>query len=94
MQLETERKQKLITFSPQLYHLVESKAGRVGLSFPDYIRLLAAMDIKGDIERIQMVDERTEERIGMSLEDIRAGRYVRVKPGNEKQLNKLLGISS
>jgi|SRR3989338_7369706 len=91
MQKQNNRIQKLITFSPQLYSLVKEKAERLGLSFPEYLRLLAASDVKKEVEQIPMVDEETEKRIGQSLKDYKEGRYTIISTKEElkKHLNSL-----
>ena len=89
---QAARVQKLITFSPQLYEVVVAKARHLGLSFGEYMRHLAIIDIKEEIERLPMVDEETDKRIGQSLEDLKKGRWTEVDPSNERALNKLLGI--
>jgi len=73
------RVQKLITFSPNLYTLVERKAEKLGVSFPEYIRILAVSDIKEQVEELTMVDIETEKQIGKSLQDIKKGRYTVLK---------------
>lgn len=68
--MDTQRIQKLITFSPQLYRLLEKKAQRLGVSFPEYIRGLAVNDIKKTVEQSPLVDEETEKQIAKGLDDI------------------------
>lgn len=82
------RVQKLITFSPHLYNLVGKKAEKLGVSFPEYIRMLAVFDIRERIEELPMVDEETEKLIGKSLQDIKEGRYTTVR--TKKELNAYL----
>lgn len=77
------RIQKLITFSPNLYTLVEKKAEKLGVSFPEYIRMLAVSDIKEQVEEFPLVDERTEQLIAKSLQDIEEGRYTTIKTKQE-----------
>lgn len=89
---DTQRVQKLITFSPQLYQIVLTKAKQLGLSFGEYIRHLAVIDVKEEVEHLPMVDEETEKRIGQSLKDLKAGRFIDVDSSNEKALDKILGI--
>ncbi|OGD97816.1 hypothetical protein A3A49_01530 [Candidatus Curtissbacteria bacterium RIFCSPLOWO2_01_FULL_38_11b] len=89
---DTPRIQKLITFSPQLYQVVLAKAKQLGLSFGEYMRHLAIIDVKKEVEHLPMVDEATDKRIGQSLKDLAEGRYTEVDPSNEKALNKALGI--
>jgi archaellum component FlaC len=84
MKMQKDRIQKLITFSPHLYTLVEKKAEKLGISFPEYIRILAVSDIKEQVEELPMVDEETEKKIAKSLQDIKEGRYTTIK--NEKDL--------
>lgn len=74
------RIQKLITFSPQLYQLIELNAQKVGLSFPEYIRTLAVDDVRKEAEKEVLVSEQAEKRIGRSFEDIKRGRYLEVDP--------------
>lgn len=88
----TVRVQKLITFPPQLYEIVLAKARQLGLSFGEYIRHLAIIDIKEEIERLPMIDQETNERIGQSLQDLKENRYTEIDTTNEEALNKVLGI--
>lgn len=81
----TARVQKLITFSPQLYEIVLLKAKQLGLSFGEYIRHLAVIDIKEEIEYLPMVDNETESRIGQGLKDVSEGKYTVIR--NKKQLD-------
>lgn len=81
--MKLQRIQKLITFSPHLYNLVEKKAEQLGVSFPEYIRMLAVSDIKKQVEELPMVDEETEKQIGKSLQDLKAGRYTTIKTKRE-----------
>ncbi|MBI3282913.1 hypothetical protein HYZ70_02450 [Candidatus Curtissbacteria bacterium] len=89
---DTQRIQKLITFSPQLYQVVLAKARHLGLSFGEYMRHLAIIDVKKEVEHLPMVDEATDKRIGRSLKDLKEGRYTEVDPSNERALNNALGI--
>lgn len=85
----TQRVQKLITFSPQLYQIVLTKAKQLGLSFGEYIRHLAVIDVKEKVgEYLPMVDEETEKGIGQSLKDLKKGRYTVIK--NKKELDTYL----
>lgn len=77
------RVQKLITFSPNLYTLVERKAEKLGISFTEYIRMLAVYDIKEQVEEIPMVDEKTEKMIGKSLQALKEGKYTDVRTEEE-----------
>ena len=83
MKSQKDRVQKLITFSPNLYTLVEKKAERLGVSFPEYIRMLAVSDIKEQVEELPMVDIETEKQIGRSLQDIKKGRYTVLKSNED-----------
>lgn len=89
---DTPRIQKLITFSPQLYQVVLTKARQLGLSFGEYMRHLAIIDVKKEVESLPMVSDATDKRIGQSLKDLEEGRYSEIDPTNEKALNKALGI--
>lgn len=94
MQMQKKRVQKLITFSPQLYAIVKQKADRLGVSFPEYLRMLAVTDVKKEVEveKIPMVDEETEKRIGESLKDFKEGRYTVLETHEDvdKHFKKLL----
>lgn len=92
MKAKSKRIQKLITVSPQLYHLANLQAMRLGLSFPEYVRHLLANAVERKEEYIPMVDEETEKRIGESLKDIEKGNYIVVEPGDKKALEKALGL--
>ena len=83
MKMQKDRIQKLITFSPNLYTLAERKAQKLGISFPEYIRMLAVFDIKEKVEELPMVDEETEKQIAKSLHDIKKGRYTTVRTDKE-----------
>lgn len=89
---DTARVQKLITFSPQLYQVVLTKARQLGLSFGEYMRHLAIIDVKEEVERLPMVDEETNKRIGESLAALKEGRYSIVDPSNEDELDRLVGL--
>ncbi|TSC66783.1 MAG: hypothetical protein CEO21_31 [Microgenomates group bacterium Gr01-1014_80] len=81
----TVRVQKLITFSPQLYEIVFAKARQLGLSFGEYIRHLAVIDIKDQVTTLEFVDRETEKRIGRGLKDFKTGHFTVTK--NEKELD-------
>ena len=84
-----KRVQKLITFSPQLYNLVDEKAQRLGVSFPEYIRSLAVTDIKEAGVPDLAVSPELEEEIGASLADAKAGKTVEFDPENPKEMDAL-----
>lgn len=83
MNTQRDRIQKLITFSPNLYTLVGKKAEKLGVSFPEYIRILAVSDIKEQVEELPMVDEETEKQIGKSLQALKEGKYTDVRTEEE-----------
>lgn len=86
--MKMQRIQKLITFSPHLHNLVEKKAEKLGVSFPEYIRMLAVSDIKKQVEELPMVDEETEKQIGKSLQDLKSGKFTTIR--NAKALTAYL----
>ena len=88
MKTQKNRVQKLITFSPHLYTLVDKKADKLGVSFPEYIRMLAVFDIKEQAEELPLVDEETEKQIGRSLQALKEGKYTDVR--TEEELNAYL----
>ena len=77
--MQTQRIQKLITFSPQLFESIEKKAKKLGISFPEYIRVLAVNDIKTIVENLPLVDEETEKHIARSMQDVKQGKYTVLK---------------
>lgn len=86
----TKGKQKLISFSPRLYMLAEQRAKELGLPFAEYMRFLAANDVRS--EYIPMVDEETNRRIGESLKAFKEGRYEVIDPSDPVQLAKAAGM--
>ena len=82
------RIQKLITFSSHLYSLTEKKAEKLGISFPEYIRMLAVSDIKKQAEEAPLVDEETEKQIAKSLQARKDGKYTDIR--TEDELNAYL----
>ncbi len=81
--MQTQRIQKLITFSPQLFALIEQKVSKLGVSFPEYIRGLAVNDVKKSVEAIDFLTTEEEEGIKRSLADIKAHRYTIVKSDDD-----------
>lgn len=81
--MQISRIQKLITFSPQLYQLVEKNAADLGISFPEYIRVLAVNDVKKMVEKMSFVNEEVEEQIAKSIEDIKNKNYVTLSSEDE-----------
>lgn len=88
MQLQTIRVQKLITFSPQLHAMVKQKAERLGLTFAEYLRMLAASDVKKEVEDLYLLDQKTEEKVGLALKDFQNNNFNIVK--NKKALKSHL----
>ena len=83
MKTQKDRIQKLITFSPHLYNLAERKAQKFGISFPEYIRMLAVFDINEKVDELPMVDEETEKQIAKSLQALKEGKYTDVRTEEE-----------
>lgn len=75
----TNRVQKLVTFSPQLYSNAETKAKQLGIPFAEYLRHLIIKDVEKDIADLPMVDAETNKRIGESLEAYKRGEYTTIK---------------
>lgn len=88
----TNRVQKLVTFSPQLYYNAEVKAKQLGIPFAEYLRHLIIKDVEEDIMDLPMVDAETDRRIGESLKAYEEGRYTEIDPNNEDQMNELVGL--
>ena len=79
MQTQTKRIQKLITFPKELYSLVMNKANRIGMTFPEYVRILVVNDLKGKLDSIPMVSAKTEKNIENSFEALKQGQYTELK---------------
>lgn len=82
MRTQVQQIQKVITFSPQLYKLVEDKAKQIGMSFAEYIQALAVKNSK-EPNDYPFVDEETEKQIGQGLKDFKEGRYTEIKTKKE-----------
>lgn len=87
--MSKSRVQKLITFSPQLFSLVEEKAKKLGVTFPEYIRSLAVEDLK-DNDYIVASPE-TERQIGIALKEIEDGKGIEYDPDNPQDVKKMWG---
>ena len=81
--MQINRVQKLITFSPQLYQLVEKNAADLGISFPEYIRVLAVNDVKKSVEKMTSINDDIEEQVAKSFDDIKNKRYTTVTTEGE-----------
>jgi len=92
MTTATNRVQKLVTFSPQLYYNAEARAKQLGVPFAEYLRHLIIKDVEEDIVDLPMVDEETDKRIGQSLKDFEEGRYIEIDPSNNEELEKFVGL--
>ena len=84
------RVQKLITFSPQLHSLVEEKAKKLGVTFPEYIRTLAVQDLKENNDYI-IASPETERQIGIALKEFEEGKGFEYDPDNPEDVKKLFG---
>ena len=89
---DIDRVQKLITFSTKLYNTAVARANSLGIPFAEYIRHIVIDDIEENIENLPMVDEETNKRIGESLKAYEEGRYTKIDPTNEEQMNNLVGL--
>lgn len=87
--MSKKRVQKLITFSPQLYSLVEEKAKKLGVTFLEYIRSLAVEDLK-DNDYIVASPE-MERQIGIAMKEFEDGNYVELDPDNPEDMKKMWG---
>lgn len=74
MPTSSNRIQKLLTFSPQLYANAQSRAGELGVPFAEYLRHLIMKDVENEAP-VEMVDGETEKRIGESLAAYDRGEY-------------------
>lgn len=87
-----DRVQKLVTFSPQLYHNAEMKSKQLGVTFAEYVRHLIINDVEEDTN-LPMVDEETNKRIGQSLKALKEGKFSVIDPSKEEELNKIVGLT-
>lgn len=76
-------KQKLITFSEDLYKLADEKAKKLGLAFTEYVRFLVVGDVKKNIEEREIISQEVETRVKKSLEDLKKGNYKELKSNDE-----------
>lgn len=90
--MKTQNIQKLITFSPHLYSIIQSQAKKVGLSFNEYIKHVAVKDFENSQEPVEYLDEETEKRLEIAMKDLNEGKYVDVDVNDNKALRKALGI--
>jgi len=81
--MQKNRVQKLITFSPYLYALVKNKAESFGISFTEYLRLLAVNDIKEETKNIPLVNSEMEKQIGENLKALKKDKYSIVRNSEE-----------
>ncbi|KKR31570.1 MAG: hypothetical protein UT63_C0066G0016 [Candidatus Gottesmanbacteria bacterium GW2011_GWC2_39_8] len=88
----TERVQKLITFSTKLYNKAIARASSLGVPFTEYVRHVVLDDIEENIEHLPTLDEETNAYIGKSFQDLKEGNYIVVKPNDKKGLNALAGL--
>lgn len=89
--MQKSRVQKLITFSPQLYSLVEDKATRLGVSFPEYIRSLAVEDIKEEKAPFLVASAELSDAIDVADKEYKNGEYKEIDPENEDDMRELFG---
>lgn len=89
--MQKQRIQKLITFSPKLYTIVEEKANRLGVSFPEYIRSLALEDIKDEQVPFMVASEELDTVIGQSLDEAKTGKLHEFDPDNDADMDDLFG---
>ncbi len=87
--MQKQRVQKLITFSPQLYELVEDKAQRLGVSFPEYIRSLALEDIKDNKAPYLTVSQELADEIEVAVTEFKDGKGKEFDPENSNDLKEL-----
>lgn len=79
---QTTQEQIKISVSRELNSLLKSRAQNIGVPVTQYVKNLIINDVK-EYPTYQ-VDEKTEKRIGKSLQDIKEGRYTVIR--NEKEL--------
>jgi hypothetical protein len=71
--------QKNVTLPKQLFNDLALKAGKVGLSISEYIRILVFNDTKSERDEIVTLPKRLEESVSKGYEDIRKGNYITLK---------------
>lgn len=81
--MNKQRYQKLITFGPQLYFLVELAASRLGFSFPEYIRFLAAKEVEKSAGDIEVLGSDDIADVLKAKEDLDKGRFTKVTNNEE-----------
>ncbi len=87
--IDSDRVQKLITFSTRLYNNAVARANSLGIPFDEYIRHVVVDDLE---ENLPTVDVETNKLIGQSLKDLKEGRSIVIEPDDEKGLDRLAGL--
>ncbi|HLB60790.1 MAG TPA: ribbon-helix-helix protein, CopG family [Patescibacteria group bacterium] len=80
--------QHTITLPVDLYDYLKREAKRRRMSISAYVRRV--LSSLREEEYVEIADEETEKALAEAREDIRAGRYVEVKPGDKKALHAAL----
>jgi hypothetical protein len=50
--------------------------------------------IRTERQPIYILDKETEKRVGEAIKNIESGNFVRIKGGDEKAINKFLGVDT
>lgn len=77
--MSSQTVQKNITLPKQLFNDLALKAGQVGMSISEYVRILIFNDTKNEREQIVNLPKRLEDSVSKGYEDIRKGDYITLK---------------
>lgn len=82
---------KLITFTKRQETLANKRAGKLGLSFPEYIRHLIAKDTDMFSKEIKTLSPEEIIAVGKGIDNIERGEYtvVRTKEELQKHLDSI-----
>ena len=88
---KTKNIKKLMTFDVGLYERVSQKATRVGVNFQDYVKHLLIQDFENSLP-IEYASPELAKKIKIGLDEYMKGNYKEVKAGDDKGLDKILGL--
>jgi len=72
----TEKITKHLVFPVRLAEQIERKASRIGFTFAEYLRHIAASDIED--EEVEYLDEETEKEVLQAMDEYKRGEYYTI----------------
>jgi hypothetical protein len=83
---------KTTTYTIAMYNKARVKAEYLGLTFHEYLKHLVANDIQKLDIPVYRIDDETAKDILKSYQEYKEGKYKKVDPSNEQQINEMLDI--